>query len=105
MYRDIDPRPTTSASGQTLRAADEAGPTTIAPSPAEESRDVFSRDLDLPAGRPASASASTVASTRCAAPRCERLATVGAFRVVPAEELRRPDGARRTCSGRTSSTS
>ena len=45
----------------------------------------------FPGASLASASLSTVVSTRCAAPRSERLARVGAFRVVPAEELRRPD--------------
>ena len=45
----------------------------------------------FPGASPASASLSTVVSTRSAAPRSERLARVGAFRVVPAEELRRPD--------------
>ena len=56
-------------------------------------RDVFTRDLDLPRG-PARERvvASRPRRTTCAGPRSRTLATVGAFRVVPADDLRDDDG-------------
>jgi hypothetical protein len=87
MYRDIDPRPddperTGLARGGRGGSADER------PSPSDDSRDVFSRGLDLPRGSSRERVRVHSHEYTLRGSEVRTLATVGAMRVVPLEELR-----------------
>lgn len=89
MHRDIDPRqdererPNMSRGGSTGADPDRSVNT-------ESGTDVFSRDLDLPRGSSRERVRINAAEYSLRGSEVRTLGTVGAFRVVPAEELRRP---------------
>ena len=89
MDRDIDPRGDESerrdpAPGRRAVSARER------PSAEDETREVFSRGLDLPQGSGRERVRIHSHEYQLHGSEVRTLATVGAFRVVPAEELRRP---------------
>lgn len=89
MYRDIDPRPDEPerpdlARGGRGKSDDER------PSPADDSRDVFSRELDLPRGPSRELVRVHSHEYKLRGSEVRVMATAGALRVVPADELRGP---------------
>ena len=89
MYRDIDPRPDEPERADLARGW-RGGSDDERPSPADESRDVFSRELDLPRGPSRERVRVHSHEYKLRGSEVRTLATAGAMRVVPAEELRRP---------------
>lgn len=90
MYRDIDPRPDDRERADLARGG--RGPSNDErQSPTADSRDVLSRDLDLPRGPSRELVRIHSHEYRLRGSEVRTLATAGAFRVVPAEELRRPE--------------
>src|SRR6185295_1860150 len=89
MHRDIDPR--SEGRERDLARGGRAGPDNARALPVEESRDVFSRDLDLPRGESRERVLVDGREYALRGSEVRTLGTVGAFRVVPADELRRPD--------------
>lgn len=90
MYRDIDPRTDDRERSDVARGG--RGPSDDErPSRAPDAGDVFSRDLDLPRGPSRELVRVHAHDYRLRGSEVRTLATVGAFRVVPAAELRRPD--------------
>ena len=89
MYRDIDPP--SDGRERDLARGGRTGPDNARAVPAEESRDVFSRDLDLPRGESRERVLVDGREYSLRGSEVRTLGSVGAFRVVPADELRRPD--------------
>ena len=91
MYRDIDPRSDERERERPDLARGGRGATDEERSrPVDESRDAFSRDLDLPRGSTRERIRIDGRDYALRGSEVRTLGTVGAFRVVPAEELRRP---------------
>jgi DNA-binding MarR family transcriptional regulator len=89
MYRDVDPRPDEPERDDLSRGS-RGGSDESRPSPADDPRDVFSRDLDLPRGPTRERVVVRSHAYTLRGSEVRTLATAGAFRVVRAEELRRP---------------
>src|SRR5688572_23256668 len=90
MYRDIDPRRDERERPDLSRGGSTGGE--VARSVDTESRtEVFARDLDLPRGPSRERVRINAAEYSLRGSEVRTLGTVGAFRVVPAEELRRPE--------------
>jgi DNA-binding MarR family transcriptional regulator len=91
MHRDIDPRSDERERERPDLARGGQGATDEERSrPVEESRDAFSRNLDLPRGSTRERIRIDGRDYALRGSEVRTLGTVGAFRVVPAEELRRP---------------
>jgi DNA-binding MarR family transcriptional regulator len=90
MWRDIDPRAEERDRPEPGRG--RVGGTTEVDSvgASNDVRDVFTRDLDLPRGRSRERVRVNEREYRLSGDDVRTLATVGAFRVVPAGELREP---------------
>jgi hypothetical protein len=89
MYRDIDPRAEERERPDLARGGRAAGEPNRTRS-TDEARDVFSRDLDLPRGDTRERVRADGRDYALRGSEVRTLGTVGAFRVVPADELRRP---------------
>lgn len=90
MHRDIDPRPDERERPNLSRGA-STGADPDRSVNADPGADVFSRDLDLPRGPSRERVRIKSAEYSLRGSEVRTLGTVGAFRVVPAEELRRPE--------------
>lgn len=90
MHRDIDPRPDEPERPDLGRGGSDGE----RPSMADDSRDVFCRELDLPSGLTREQIRVHSREYTLRGSEVRTLATAGAFRVVPAEELCRPDEGR-----------
>jgi hypothetical protein len=91
MWRDIDPRAIERERPEPGRGR-VGGGTEIEPAAAsEDPRDVFTRDLDLPRGPSRERVRANNREYRLSGDDVRVLATVGAFRVVPAADLREPN--------------
>lgn len=89
MHRDIDPRSDDLERAELARGG--RGPAEdVRPSLADDPRDVFSRDLDLPRGSSRERVRVSSREYTMRGSEARTLATVGAFRVVPADDLRQP---------------
>lgn len=91
MWRDIDPRSLERDRPEPSRG--RVGGTTdmeLAPS-SDDPRDVFTRDLDLPRGSSRERVRANAKEYRLSGDDVRVLAAVGAFRVVPANDLREPN--------------
>ena len=83
---------TTSASGRNPAAAGVAADTEMESGPvSDDPRDAFTRDLDLPRGPSRERVRAHDREYRLSGADVRVLATVGAFRVVPAGDLREPN--------------
>ncbi len=89
MYRDIDPP--SAGRERDIDRGGRTGPDNARAVPAEEVRDVFSKDLDLPRGESRERILVDGREYSLRGSEVRTLGSVGAFRVVPADELRRPD--------------
>ncbi len=89
MYRDIDPRPDEPERPDLARGG-RGGSDDERPSPADDSRDVFSRELDLPRGPSRELVRVHSHEYKLRGSEVRVMATAGALRVVPADELRGP---------------
>ncbi len=91
MWRDIDPRAFERERPEPGRGR-VGGGTEMEPAAAsEDPRDVFTRDLDLPRGPSRERVRANNREYRLSGDDVRVLATVGAFRVVPAADLREPN--------------
>ncbi len=91
MWRDIDPRAIERERPEPGRGR-VGGGTEIEPAAAtEDPRDVFTRDLDLPRGPSRERVRANNREYRLSGDDVRVLASVGAFRVVPAADLREPN--------------
>jgi DNA-binding MarR family transcriptional regulator len=90
MWRDFDPRPQEPERPDLSRGGRGGGPAQHRDSC--DPRDVFSRDLDLPREDARTPVRDRDRTIELRASEVRTLATVGAFRVVPASELRDHDG-------------
>jgi hypothetical protein len=91
MWRDIDPRAIERERPEPGRGR-VGGGTEIEPAAAsEDPRDVFTRDLDLPRGPSRERVRANNREYRLSGDDVRVLATVGAFRMVPAADLRQPN--------------
>src|SRR6185503_18099839 len=90
MWRDVEPR-----EPERERPEPGRGPSTSSqmefPEASAESRDVFSRDLDVPRGPRRERVRVNAHEYKLSGDDVRALATTGAFRVVPANELREPN--------------
>ena len=93
MFREIDPRPDEPECADLARGG-RAGSDAERPSPTDESREVFSRELELPRGTSRERVRIHSRDYRLRGSEVRTMATVGAFRVLSAEELRRPEESR-----------
>jgi hypothetical protein len=90
MWRDIDPRALERDRPEPGRGR-VGGSTDVEPVPvSDDPRDVFTRDLDLPRGSSRERVRANDRDYRLSGDDVRVLATVGAFRVVPASDLREP---------------
>lgn len=89
MSRDIDPRPDAPERADLSRGG-RAGADGERTPLSDDARDVFSRDLDLPRGASRERVRVDERDYTLRASEARTLGTVGAFRVVPSEELRHP---------------
>ena len=89
MHRDIDPRQDEPERPDLSRGG-RGGSDDERPSPADDSRDVFSRDLDLPRGPSRERVRVHSHEYKLRGSEVRTMAAAGALRVVPADELRRP---------------
>jgi hypothetical protein len=91
MWRDIDPRAQERDRPEPGRGR-VGGSTEMEPAGAsQDPRDVFTRDLDLPRGPSRERVRANSREYRLSGDDVRVLATVGAFRVVPAADLREPN--------------
>jgi len=91
MWRDIDPRAQERDRPEPGRGR-VGGSTEMEPAGAsQDSRDVFTRDLDLPRGPSRERVRANSREYRLSGDDVRVLASVGAFRVVPAADLREPN--------------
>lgn len=91
MWRDIDPRAPERERPEPGRGR-VGGGTEIEPvAPSEDPRDVFTRDLELPRGPSRERVRANDREYRLSGDDVRVMATVGAFRVVPAADLREPN--------------
>ena len=91
MWRDIDPRAIERERPEPGRGR-VGGGTEIEPAAAsKDPRDVFTRDLDLPRGPSRERVRANNREYRLSGDDVRVLATVGAFRMVPAADLRQPN--------------
>ena len=91
MWRDIDPRAQERERPEPGRGR-VGGSTEMEPAAAsEDPRDVFTRDLDLPRGPSRERVRGNNREYRLSGDDVRVMATVGAFRVVPAADLREPN--------------
>jgi hypothetical protein len=91
MWRDIDPRAPERERPEPGRGR-VGGGTEVEPLAAsEDPRDVFTRDLDLPRGSSRERVRANNREYRLSGDDVRVMATVGAFRVVPAADLREPN--------------
>ena len=93
MNRDIDPRPDEPERPDLSRGG-RGGGDDERPSPMDDSRDVFSRELDLPRGPSRELVRVHSHEYKLRGSEVRTMATAGALRVVPADELRRPGDGR-----------
>jgi len=89
MIRDFDPRPD-EPDRPDLGRGGRSGSGDERPSPSDDSRDVFSRSLELPRGPTRERVRIRNHEYRLRGSEVRTLATAGAFRAVPVEELREP---------------
>jgi hypothetical protein len=89
MHRDLDPR--SDGLDRDLSRGGRAGAADARETPGDASRDVFTRDLDLPAGDSRERVLVDGREYSLRGSEVRTLSTVGAFRVVPVDELKRPD--------------
>ncbi|MEO7276338.1 MAG: hypothetical protein ABIX28_20295 [Vicinamibacterales bacterium] len=87
MSRDLDPRPDEPERADLARGG-RAGVDSERPSPTDDGREVFSRDLDLPRGSSRERVRLHANEYRLRGSEVRTLATTGAFRVVPVDDLR-----------------
>jgi len=90
MWRDVDPRDTERERPEPGRAGTGSSQTEFAEA-SEGLADVFSRDLDVPRGAHRERFRVDAHAYKLSGDDVRALATVGAFRVVPASELREPN--------------
>jgi hypothetical protein len=91
MWRDIDPRAPERERPEPGRGR-VGGGTEVEPlAPSEDPRDVFTRDLELPRGPSRDRVRANGREYRLSGDDVRVMATVGAFRVVPAADLREPN--------------
>src|SRR5581483_1801830 len=91
MWRDFDPRALERDRPEPGRGR-VGGSTDVEPVPvSDDPRDVFTRDLDLPRGSSRERVRANDRDYRLSGDDVRVLATVGAFRVVPARDLREPN--------------
>lgn len=90
MYRDIDPRPD-EPERQDLSRGGRGGSDEERASPMDDSRYVFGRELDLPRGPSRERVRVHSHEYKLRGSEVRVMATAGALRVVPADELRRPE--------------
>ncbi len=90
MHRDIDPRPDEPERPDLSRGG-RGGSDDERPLPANDSREVFSRDLDLPRGPTREQVRVHSHDYKLRGSEVHVMATAGALRAVPTEELRRPE--------------
>ena len=90
MYRDVDPRPDEPERPDLSRGG-RCGYDETRSSSVDDVRDVFCRDLDLPRGPRRERVLVHSHEYMLRGSEVRTLATTGAFRVVPAEELRLPE--------------
>ncbi len=90
MHRDIDPRPDEPERPDLSRGG-RGGADDERPLSANDSGDVFSRDLDLPRGPTREQVRVHTHDYKLRGSEVRVMATAGALRVVPTEELRRPE--------------
>ena len=91
MYRDVDPRPDEPERADLSRGGRGGSRREPRRRQSDDPRDVFSRDLDLPRGPTRERVVVRSHEYTLRGSEVRTLATTGAFRVVPAEELRRPE--------------
>lgn len=91
MWRDIDPRAHERERPEPGRGRVGGSTEIESAAPAEDSCDVFTRDLDLPRGPSRERVRANSREYRLSGDDVRVLATVGAFRVVPAADLREPN--------------
>src|SRR5262245_32009029 len=91
MWREIDPRDPERERPEPGHVRGEGGQEMEAVSVSEDPRDVFTRDLDLPRGPSRERVRTKTREYRLSGDDVRALATVGAFRVVPAADLREPN--------------
>ena len=91
MWRDIDPRAPERERPEPGRARVGGSPEMEPVAASEDARDVFTRDLDLPRGPSRERVRANAREYRLSGDDVRALATVGAFRVVPAADLREPN--------------
>ena len=96
MWREIDPRAPERERPEPGRARVGGNPEMEFAAASEDPRDVFTRDLDLPRGSLRERVRTTVSNYRLSGDDVRVLAAVGAFRVVPAADLREPHPSRPT---------
>jgi hypothetical protein len=90
MLREIDPREAERERPEPGRGASGGSQLEFAEA-SEESRDVFTRDLDVPRGPRRERVRVNLHDYKLSGDDVRALATVGTFRVVPANELREPN--------------
>lgn len=93
MDRHIEPRPDELDRADLARGG-RGGADDERPAPTDEPRDVFSRSLELPRGASRERVRVHAHEYTLRGSEVRTLATVGAFRVVPADELSRPEDGR-----------
>lgn len=91
MWRDIDPRAVERERPEPGRGRAGGGPEVELVAASEDPRDVFTRDLDLPRGSSRERVLTNNREYRLSGDDVRVLATVGAFRVVSASDLREPN--------------
>jgi hypothetical protein len=91
MWRDFDPRAPERERPEPGRGRVGSGTEVEFAAASEEPRDVFTRELDLPRGRSRERVRANNHEYRLSGDDVRVLATVGAFRVVPATDLRQPN--------------
>src|SRR4051812_8331895 len=91
MWRDIDARAVERERPEPGRGRVGDGTDMHAAATSEDPRDVFARDLDLPRGPSRERVRANSREYRLSGDDVRVLATVGAFRVVPASDLREPN--------------
>ena len=96
MWREIDPRAPERERPEPGRARVGGNPEMEFAAASEDPRDVFTRDLDLPRGPSRERVRTNVRDYRLSGDDVRALAAVGAFRVVPAADLREPHPSRPT---------
>src|SRR5919108_5869220 len=91
MWRDIDPRSIERDRPEPGRGRVGGNADVDSVAISEDPRDVFTRDLDLPRGSSRERVRANNREYRLSGDDIRVLATVGAFRVVPASDLRQPN--------------